>query len=350
MDSRKIQTVGGGTYTVSLPKSWAREQSLEAGSVVDLHTHVDGVLVVEARETDDGAGRVEVAVEDQRPVHLEQTLRAAYAAGASTVRFEAAGEFTDAQSRRIQSVTRTMTGVTIDERTAAQITVQSLVDAAEVSIPQSVRQLAFVALSMHRDATAALDGDGGPDIADRDDQADRLAAMVDRHFGRALARLDEVDALGQRRPELLDCWRTACELERVADHAERIATTAAALEAPPAESVDALTDLAQRARTVVEDGVGVVVDRTAAGAARDVLDRRDGVRERATAIERRLVDGADGDYRLVRVLDSLRRTAEHGGNIAEAGLRGAVRRGDHRDAFHSGPEGSAVDAASDAGS
>jgi len=327
MDSRKIQTVGGGTYTVSLPKAWAEDHGLEAGSTVDLHTHRDGVLVVEARDPDDAIERVRISVDDVEPEPLEQRFRAAYAAGASAVRFETDTGFTDPQRRRIETVARAMTGVTVAEETAEAITVRTLLDPAEVSIGQSVRQLSFVSLSMHRDAVAGLSTDRGTDLGDRDEQADRLAAMVDRHVGRAVARLDEVDALGQSRPELLDLSRTARELERVADHAERIADAATAVQAPVPETVDALEAIAQTAQGVVEDAVRVVVDGAEVETASAALRARDRVRERAEAVESHHFAAGDTEYHLVRVLDSLRRTAEHGGNVAEIGLRTAVRNG-----------------------
>ena len=327
MDSRKIQTVGGGTYTVSLPKAWAESHSLEAGATVDLHTHRDGVLVVEAREPDDAIERVRISVDDVEPEPLEQSFRAAYAAGASAVRFEANEGFSDAQRRRIETVARTMTGVTIVDETAEAITVRALLDPTEVSIGQSVRQLSFVALSMHRDAVAGLSTDRGVGLGDRDEQADRLAAMVDRHVCRAVARLDEVDALGQSRPELLDLSRTAHELERIADHAGRIADAATTVEAPAPETVDALEEIAQTAQGVAEDAVRVVVDGADVETARAALRVRDRLRDRTEALERRDFAAGDTDYRLVRVLDSLRRTAEHGGNVAEIGLRAAVRNG-----------------------
>ena len=341
MESRKIQTVGGGTYTVSLPKTWAEAHDLEAGSTVDLHTHVDGVLVVEAREPEAATGPVRVAVDDEPPVHLERTLRAAYAAGVPAVRFETADGFSDGQRRRIEAVTRTLTGVTVAEESTTRITVRTLLDSGSVSLAQSVRQLAFVALSMHRDATAHLGTDGGTDLADRDEQADRLAAMVDRHFYRGIDRLDEVDALGQRRPVLFELWTTARELERVADHADRIARTVAAMDAVDTETAAALDDLATAARGVVEDAVPVVIDEAGVETTREALHARDAVRERAGEIESDHFD-SETDYRLVRVLDGIKRTAEHGGNIAETGLRAAIRRGDlaERITAAAGPDGS----------
>ena len=48
---------------------------------------------------------------------------------------------------------------------------------------------------MHREATRALVGDGsGVGVTGRDPQVDRLSALVERSFDRALTRLDEVDS------------------------------------------------------------------------------------------------------------------------------------------------------------
>lgn len=330
MDTRKIQTVGGGTYTVSLPKEWAEAQNIDTGDVVDLHTHIDGVLVLQPQERDDDApGRVAVRVDDDDPAPLERTLRAAYSVGAREVRFEAADGFTAAQRRVVDRVARTLTGVSVTGETDSALTVRTLLDTGEVSVRQSVRELKFVALSMHREATAAATDDANPGaLADRDEQADRIYAMIDRAFARGLDRLDEVDALGLTRPELFELWGTTRELERVADHAEGIAALASDLEEAPDEATRAeVRDVAQAARDVVADAVGVVVGDAEVETAQEALAARERVLAEISTCRRRL-SASDGGSQFGPVLDRIRRTAEHGGNVAEFGLRRAIRRGD----------------------
>ncbi|WP_242493374.1 AbrB/MazE/SpoVT family DNA-binding domain-containing protein, partial [Haloarcula hispanica] len=183
METRKIQTVGGGTYTVSLPKEWAESENCTAGTTVNLHTHIDGLLVIQTPESQTTArNRVELEAGTDDPAEIEQLLRAAYAAGVESVVLEVPDGYTDEQLRAIERVTRNLTGVTVAEETETQVTVQTLLDAGEVSVRQSVRQLQFVALSMHRDAMAALTtGTTSDRWADRDEQADRLHAMIDRY-------------------------------------------------------------------------------------------------------------------------------------------------------------------------
>lgn len=346
METRKIQTVGGGTYTVSLPKEWAEANGVAAGTEVHLHAHIDDLLVMELGERGDDARRAAVVVDSEDPDRLERALRATYAAGFEEVAFRSETAFTRDQRRVVEDVAGTLVGVALADESESLLTVRTLLDADEVSVGQSVRQLQFVALSMHREATAALTRGGGAEpSADRDDEADRLFRLIDRHFARGLSRLDEVDALGLTRPELFELRTTARELERVADHAERVATVAAAVDGVPASAADDLEALGERSRSVVEDAVSAVLGDAGPDAAHRALAERDEVRERASAIDRRLFEAADADYRLTRVVDSLRRTAEHGGNVAELGLRSAHRRGERTvagagtDSDEKGPDG-----------
>ena len=47
METRKVQLSGGTTYTVSLPKSWAQEHGIDAGSTLSLYPNRDGSLLIE---------------------------------------------------------------------------------------------------------------------------------------------------------------------------------------------------------------------------------------------------------------------------------------------------------------
>ncbi|MFB6188950.1 MAG: PhoU domain-containing protein [Halapricum sp.] len=329
METRKIQSVGGGTYTVSLPKDWAESAGIAAGTVVDLHTHIDDLLVIQPQERqEEGSATVEITLADEDATFVERTLRAAYAVGVREVVLDAPDGIDPSQRRTVERVTRTLTGVAIVEESDTKLVVRTMLDAEEVSVRQSVRQLQFVTLSMHREATQALTGQTRVENPhERDDQADRLYALVDRYFERGLARLDEIDHLGVTRPDLFTLWLTARELERIADHAERIARLGATVT-PSASTGAELTRLADAARQTVSDAVRVAIGDADATVAREALDRRGRVREDAADLERRLFESDDSDYRLARVLDSLSRTAEHGGNIAELGLQRVIRDGE----------------------
>lgn len=329
METRKVQKVGGSTYTVSLPKSWADEQGVEAGTTVYLDSHIDGTVVVRTERSEGGPSRrAQVRVDHERVERLERTVRALYAAGFETMRFDADGEFTREQRQSLRRVSETLVGASVVEESASSATVRTLLDAGEVSVRQSVVQLQFVALSAHRSATAGLrTGTWEGDDA-LSGEARRLHAMVQRHFTRSLTALDEVDALGVDRPELFDLCETARELARVADCAARIAALRSDLSVTDAEVGDEVAALAQSSRAVVEDGTDAALGEGDVEAVHGALDAQRAVRDEVATVKRALFDRDDADYRLVEVVECLSRTADHGGTVAEVALRAAARRGD----------------------
>jgi len=343
METRKLQQVGGGTYTVSIPKDWADDHSLEAGMELYLYTHSDGSIVVRDAETDAGAlAAVELVVDGADPALVERALRSAHAAGFETVTLRpgtgsdggaGSGEFTDEQRRAARSVVRTLVGTDLFVDTAREITVQHLLDAGTVSVRQSVVQLQFSAQSIHEGATDAVlagDPDAAARLAERRDEADRLCRMVARHFARSLVSFGEVDRLGVSRPDLFDYYVTARALERVADLGIELAGTVDdAGQGLPEEVGESLRETARAAREAVGDATTAVLDGATAPAAQSLLADCHAVVDRADAIEGALVCDHDVTaptaVRTVRAVDAVRRTADCGTTVAETALRAAIR-------------------------
>ncbi|TKX80950.1 AbrB/MazE/SpoVT family DNA-binding domain-containing protein [Halorubrum sp. SD626R] len=330
METRKVQTVGNGTYTVSLPKAWAESHGLSAGDVVTLHDYIDGVLAVQARERTGDEAPAAARIESSDPVVIERALRAAYAAGAREVTIERDGPLTPEARRVVERVARERIGMSVAAESEAGTTVRIMLDSEEVSVSQSLRQLAFTVRSVHRDAVAALASPpDSPPIGSRDEQVDRLSAMVERSVSCGMADLGEVDSLGKNRSELFESWTAMRELRRVRDAAAEIGDAAASLDEPPAEArLEECRDVGEAVRGTVSDGVDVVLGNADVDVARTAIGDLRRIRGRLDAFDREL-DDAEGDTpALRRVSRGLRRTAECGDRIAEVGLRRAVRCGE----------------------
>ncbi|MFC4407485.1 AbrB/MazE/SpoVT family DNA-binding domain-containing protein [Haloarchaeobius iranensis] len=332
MERRKVQKVGGSTYTVSLPKDWAHEHHIEAGEDVHLYTHDDGSLVVRASRTD-GEGLAERTVElgCEPPETIATVLRGLYAAGFDEITLTAPDGFGDAQRRQVTNVARDTVGLQVVAADEAAVTVRSLLDAADVSVQQSVLQLQFTALSLHRSAVETLvDGeDGSPtDLRERAAEVQRLAGMVVRHFNRSLSDFEETDALGVSRPDLFTHCRVAREYERLADEGVIVASVAESVERPlPDGFVDSFETLATDARTLLEDATELVLDGATVDEVTDLLGRTESLTAEQETVETALFETAsDTDPRLLRALDSVARTAEGGRAVARAAL-GATTTG-----------------------
>jgi phosphate uptake regulator len=332
METRKIQKVGGGTYTVSIPVDWAEEHGIQAGNTAYLYTHRDSSLVVRWNEKEHSElATTDIELDDSDPDAAERMLRAAYAAGFKRIRLRApqGNLLTSEQRRAIDACIRRFAGFEIAEETDRSVTVRGLLDASNVSIHQSTVRLKHITLSMYE---AALDLFAGeitePErVITRDDEVDRIVRLITRHFNRSLLELAELDQLGISRAKLFEYYVTARRFDRIADHAVKIARCVQRTEYTVSEEL--LTEsraIGDDSRQVIEAASSALINGEATETAHSALDDCEHVIQEARRLDRTLIDrGPEEAYLLTRVLDSVIRTAEHGGNIAELALRASLR-------------------------
>lgn len=332
METRKIQLTGGSTFTVSLPKQWAKEHGLESGARMYLYPHSDGSLLVRPSPTQNGKRESRVSVDHLDEDDISRTVRAFYAAGFDSFTLTAVGGFEVAQRNAVTMAASGLVGLEIVSESDDVITLQSLLNTNDVSIRQTVIQLQRITLAMHeRAVTAVIEGDEelAARVRERDDEVDRLFGMVSRHYQRALSDLQEIDQLGIDRPTIADYYTISRQLERVADHAEKIATISSRLDDPPQSIMEEIGAVAREARATVKDASSVLLGGTDIEMAYRALDDRDNVGGDLDQLDRRLYDSEIPDrYLLGLLLDSVRRTSEYGGNIAETLIQGAARNGE----------------------
>lgn len=337
METRKLQRVGGGTYTVSIPKEWATTHGLEAGTAVNLYTHLDGSIVVRSHAKDGGnLAAVRIEVDGRGPDRVRRALRAAQAVGFESVTLVSDASFTAEERRAVNAMVRGLVGTEVVDERDDELTVRNLLNASDVSVRQSVVQLQFVALSIHRRATASLteaNDEAYDRLRERESEADRLFEMVSRHFTRALISLEEIDRLGTTRPELFDYYETARQLRAVAGEGVDIARATRRLSRPLPDGIaDDVAAVADAARSVVEDASGAVLDGGDRDAVHRVLDARDETQARVDALDETLtdewtdaLDAAADAIAVARTLDSFVRTLDYGAAVADVALRARTR-------------------------
>lgn len=327
METRKAQLTGGSTFTVSLPKEWANEIDLETGDTLRLYPR-GPTLIIESAEGDD-YWETEVDIDHYSETQVRRTIQALYTTGFNRLTLSAQTNLS--QNRRVISTTaREFIGLETLESTDTQVTLQSLLDSATVSVEQSTVQIQQVALSMHEDAVTTLieqDAALAEHVREQDNQVDRLYAMITRHFQRSLVNLRETEEIELDQSDLYDYQTTARQLERVADHAEKIANLAARFENPlPDDFGDEIETNAEAARGIVEQATSTIIGDADIETAHRALDNRDELTERLEDLERELHERDIPESHLIALtLDSLTRTAEYGANIAETALQAAAR-------------------------
>jgi phosphate uptake regulator len=334
METRKVQLSGGTTYTVSLPKQWAQEHDISAGSVLSLHPNGDGSLLVEAsanRSGTDHETRVDIATDSEAA--LQQRIRALHAVGFDTVTLVDKTGHTDGRRAVVEDAVAELSGFELLSATDTRMQLTNLIDAENVDVRKSALRLRLLMLAMHRDAVDAVLSDDSA-LADRvvgrDSEADKLFALVTRHFRRALTNLQEVEKLDYSRDELFEYYYACRQFERVADHAVKIARFANDPDATvPEVLADRLDAIAADSRKVVDTAADVVLSDAGIEAAHSALERHHSLQGDISQLDRDLYahDDPAEAYVAGLLLDSVRRTAEYGVNIAGIAVQQTVRQG-----------------------
>jgi phosphate uptake regulator len=330
METRKVQVTGGSTYTVSLPKTWATENGVSGGSVVEFHPEEDALLLTPRREDEKTEGTLDIT-----GLEGEQLTRAVitmYVSGFDVITLETA-RVTAAQRRTIRDAVQGLVGLEVIGETSERVQLQDLLDSSELSMHNAITRMRLVATTMLGDAVDALvenDEDLATDVIQRDDDVDRLWAMVSRVFRSVLRDPSAAAEIGQDRETCFDYHSSARQLERVADHATKIANHSLELGAVPEESSAALRKLYEEAAEVIEMSMDALLEEDADAATRHANDARQRVEkvdERAREVDALIRDLDPQQAQLLGlVVDSLTRSADYGGNIAETALQKAAPR------------------------
>ncbi|GAA0304915.1 PhoU domain-containing protein [Halarchaeum salinum] len=329
MERRKVQVTGGSTFTVSIPKDWARDHDVSAGDEISFHPDSGSLLLSPVSEDETQRGTFDIT--GMEGDALTRTVMTMYVSGFDVLVLEAS-RITSDQRRVVRNATQGLVGLEVLEETSDRIVVQDLLDSSELSIHNAVRRMRLIARSMLDDAVTALrenDHDMAEDVIERDDDVDRLWFVVSRIFRGSLRSPRTAQEIGVTRETCFDYHSSARQLERIGDHAAKIANVALELDEPvPEGAADALDDLRADAADVVDTAMEALFaderdDATelANRARESVL----GIDEHARALDDLLRDLEPHEAQhLGLVVDSLSRCADYGGNVAETALQKAA--------------------------
>ncbi|ELZ82606.1 MULTISPECIES: phosphate signaling complex PhoU family protein [Haloferax] len=329
VETRKVQVTGGSTYTVSIPKDWATENGVSAGSEVEFYPEGDSLFLTPRSEEERTEGTLDIT--NLEGDELTRAVMTMYVSGFDIIALESSRITTD-QRRTIREATQSLVGLEVLEETRDRVVIRDLLDSSELSIHNAVTRMRLISLSMLEDAIAALaelDTDMARDVIQRDDDVDRLWMVVSRIFRATLRTPKAAEELGLPREACFDYQSAARQLERIGDHATKIAHLTLNFEEPVDEEiVVAIEDLFDEAKKVVNGGMDALFAEDSNEATRLANESREAVQaidERARKIDELLrgLDPARAQL-LGLIVDSVSRSADYGGNIAETALQKAA--------------------------
>jgi len=346
VETRKVQVTGGSTYTVSIPKEWATDNGVSAGTEVEFYPEGDSLFLTPVTEEGRTEGTLDIG--ELEGDQLTRAVMTMYVSGFDIIALEAP-RITNDQRRTIRDSVQSLVGLEVLEETRDRVVIRDLLDSSELSIHNAVTRMRLIAVSMLEDAVDALttgDEDMALDVIQRDDDVDRLYMVVSRIFRATLRTPKAAEDIGLSREVCFDYHSSARQLERVADHATKIAHLTLELlgseaadaaggtvpapengidEVLPAEFDEALQTLDEDAREVVDRAMEALFAEDsdeATGLANEARGAVLGVDQRAREIDELLreLDPARAQL-LGLIVDSVSRSADYGGNIAETALQ-----------------------------
>ena len=186
INQRRVQRTGGSTYTISLPKNWAVDNKITAGSVLTFYPEGSSIILTTENNSERSEGAVKISKMDKG--EIIRSIFSMYVSGFEVIKLES-GQITVDQRRTIRDATRQLVGVEIVEETAGYIKLQDLLDNSEMPIRGTVERMQSMVLSMLSDAMESViknDIELAEDVIERDNDVDRLWFVVSRAFRTSL--------------------------------------------------------------------------------------------------------------------------------------------------------------------
>ena len=227
MESRKIQKTGGSTLIVSLPKKWAQNANLEAGSEIRLLEQVDGTLLLNPSLDLSNNARDEKVLETDKGSgsHLFRSLIGIYLTGSSEIKIVGKPRLTVTQRKEIRKFSSYVVGFEIIEEEGNVVLLSDVSNPGALSFRRAVKRQFKIVRAMYLDSIKVIKGsdDISSDIIDRDKEVDKLQWFVERQFNMMLDNSLLAQKLSISPSEAVFYSHVSRYLERIADHSCRLA-------------------------------------------------------------------------------------------------------------------------------
>ncbi|MDD1759976.1 MAG: AbrB/MazE/SpoVT family DNA-binding domain-containing protein [Methanothrix sp.] len=318
MDTRKVQRTGKSTFIVSLPKNWAIKNGISAGSIIYIHQGDNGALTLSTDRSERDL-RAHLDIGDKMGEPLVRDIIGCYVGGYRVIEVTA-GHMSALQKKDLHQIVNKLIGPEILEETINKVVIQDLLSSEELQSERALRRIKTVVKSMITDSFSSIlsnNQDLAMDVISRDNDVDRLNLLISRQF-------TEILRSGSVRQETLNpitafnYMQASSNLERIADHAHRIAHIASQNGFRlPEELKEELSQMDSLLCSLIEDSINYLVQ-TNSGKANELIDRIREVKSRIGGLSNSS-QSKDGSELLARLVlaGSMERMLDYIMNISE---------------------------------
>jgi phosphate uptake regulator len=326
-ETRRIQKTGGSTYVVSLPKKWVQTAGLKKGDQVALGVTGDGTLTIDPhmpRESEKLVKIVEVnSATDSRA--LLRQLIGSYVTGYDVIEIRAKGRIPAELRKVIQDFVRRVIGPEVVEESSSLVVLQDVADHADLDMRKVVRRMHLMAKNMLEESIKAvkeLDKGMAGEVIARDDEVDRLHWFVEKQHAMIRRNISFAAKMKSTWLESDSMLSTSKALERIADHATRIAHSVDLLGDSKIDSdiMKNLEQLSAEAVSILDCSIEALFKRDSSQA-NHCIERTSGLREKANAfLDETMKKRGKIAVGLAFAAESIERTGGYSSDIAEIAI------------------------------
>ncbi|MCP8306677.1 MAG: phosphate uptake regulator PhoU [archaeon] len=330
VELRRVQTTGGASYIVTLPKSWAIGVGLKPKDFVAMVPQSDMSLLIMPRGEVERETLSETVIEVKANTECDVVLRdyiSNYLAGYDIIKLHFIQRDSMLQSYIKDVIRRVLIGVEIIEESSERITTQCLSRHSDLPLKKALERMSIITSSMQKDSLKALaEGDKllAEEVILRDDEVDRFCHFIVRQLKMVLQNRFMLEEIGLKNPKDCQEYRViAKSVERAADHAVYISKDVQTFDMDLSDvDLKEVIEMGSLSNTLFEDAMKALF-RLDPELAHQTIDRVEAISKLEGEITEKLL-ADEMDVRTIMglklILESLRRIAEYGANIAEIAL------------------------------
>ena len=334
---RKIQFTGKSSYIVSLPKGWIIEQGLKQGDQVNVSRQGSSVLEIKPINISNNKNQEEAIItvsnNDDESAILRKLI-ALYFLHYQTIHIKPKTDrINPAQRSSIRNaVKNVLMGAEITSDSTEGITIQILINLVGLSVDGAFKRMLHLAKSMQEDVLLAVK-EGNVELAEQviksDDDVDRFGFYIIRQLTIAIENVHMLEEMGFSNAR--DClgYRVIVKnIERLADHAERIAKDVIEFKKPVNEKTyDKLVEMSNYTLELIDNSCLAMFKKDTAEAEETIIRAGKVAKyEKKVLDTMKLSKNQQEVYRVRKIIENLRRIAEYGSDIGEIVLNTNIEK------------------------
>jgi len=323
MEARKVQITGKSTYMVTLPKKWAVGVGLQPGSLLSITYRDDGTLLLTPPMTQPFVSRKTLNISGDMN-ELKMDIIGAYVMGHQFIDLHAS-LIPQEIRKEVKELCKNLIGSEIVEETENKIVIYDILDPGEFTIEKGLKRIYALVSGMLKDLIDAFNAKGRDeilsDIVARDEEVDRVYLLILKQFIRRLkagwiSKEDQLNLV-----EAFHYRLAADNLERIGDHAVKIANTLRAIDVDediPKDIIIRLVEVGKDSLNSVDKNV-IALRSMDADLASRVLSENARIKKEILEINR-LTIATPNALPLGIITDSISRIGDYAENIAELAI------------------------------